>query len=260
MPQLFSTTLINSEYDNYLVLGDIHGNLNGFTKAVQKAKENNAFIISLGDIVDYGSYSAECFQIFKELYNDKHMTMILGNHDIKNLKYFTQERNNDIRVNVKRALKVSIDSFDKYDPALRSEYINVTSQITNGASLKMNNRNYVFIHGAVYPGYWDWISGNKILNSNTHEKKFHANLIKYATFGEVNKENRFREDGYPNRVYDWINDIPDNTTVMFGHDILNKEHPTIMGNAISMDCGSSKGGTLFGAWINNYDEISFEEF
>lgn len=260
MQQLFSTMLINSEYDNYLVLGDIHGNLNGFTKAVQKAKDNNAYIISLGDIVDYGPYSAECFQIFKELYNQNRMIMILGNHDIKNLKYFTQEKNNDIRVNVNSALQASIDSFNKYDDILREEYIDIISQMTNTVTLKMNNKNYVFIHGAIYPGYWDWINGNKILNSNTHEKKFHGNMIKYATYGEVDKENRFNENGYPNRVYNWVNNIPENTTVMFGHDILNKEYPTIMGNAISMDCGSSKGGTLFGAWINNYDEISFEEF
>jgi hypothetical protein len=75
---------------------------------------------------------------------------------------------------------------------------------------------------------------------------YHGNM---AYFGEVDSESPTREDGYPNRIYTWIDSIPANHTVVVGHDPRKTDHPMMVtngvrGRAIFLDTGSSKGGKL----------------
>jgi hypothetical protein len=55
---------------------------------------------------------------------------------------------------------------------------------------------------------------------------------------------------YPNRVYDWVDEMPDENTVYFGHDIMSYNVMTaIKDKAFAMDTGSSKSGKLTGAVV-----------
>lgn len=251
--EFFNTSVHMKADTNILVLGDIHGNYSAFSKAVEKALKNNAHIISLGDIVDYGPESVKCFDLMNGLHNSGNMSMVIGNHDIKVYKYFNQIMEGEIRVKINDALNATIDSMKKLSETKQKDfmnkYIRKIEQLYNVMNVTHGNNHYVFTHGAIHPSYW--FLDSKKFNSESHKKNFYKSLEKYSLYGEIDKENRINEDGYPNRVYNWIHEIPLNYTVFFGHDINSTEYPVVMNRAVSMDCGSSKGGVLFGCWLNN---------
>ena len=98
--------------------------------------------------------------------------------------------------------------------------------------------NTLFTHAAATVGLWT--------NTSHRPNGEHGQL---AYFGQVDREAPTRADGYPNRVYGWIDDIPSGKTVVVGHDIRSTSEPLVVensngGRAIFLDTGSSKGGKL----------------
>jgi diadenosine tetraphosphatase ApaH/serine/threonine PP2A family protein phosphatase len=63
----------------YLVIGDIHGNLEAFKSVLEDARKRGSFekVICLGDIVGYGPEPHECIETLKSLDN----ICVAGNHD-----------------------------------------------------------------------------------------------------------------------------------------------------------------------------------
>jgi putative phosphoesterase len=60
-----------------LLISDIHGNLPAFEKVLQ-AESSFDYLVSIGDVVNYGPWSNECVLLL-ESFNDK--ITIMGNHD-----------------------------------------------------------------------------------------------------------------------------------------------------------------------------------
>ena len=79
-----------------------------------------------------------------------------------------------------------------------------------------------------------------------------TSLMARAIYGETT--NKILPDGYPLRLLNWINHIPENYTLYCGHDCRSTDgRPWIRkgyggGTAIFMDTGASKGGHL--SWID----------
>jgi protein phosphatase len=87
---------------------------------------------------------------------------------------------------------------------------------------------------------------------NINNPRLMGKLEGMALFGEIDTENPKREDGYPNRIYDWVDRIPATKRVMVGHDIRSTILPLFVkgavgGEAYFMDTGSGKGGRLTSA-------------
>lgn len=89
--------------------------------------------------------------------------------------------------------------------------------------------------------------------------------------GETNGE--VYDDGYPVRLYNWIDEVPMGKTVIVGHDKMpiyniNITAPMIVtnkngGRTVFMDTGCGKGGYLSGAVIVNdinFKLVDFKEF
>jgi hypothetical protein len=85
--------------------------------------------------------------------------------------------------------------------------------------------------------------------------------------GETNGERH--PDGYPVRLYSWINDIPAGKTVIVGHDRAPFDYTKLItvplevdskhgGKVIFMDTGGGKGGHVTGAVIVPNKEGKFE--
>ena len=68
---------------------------------------------------------------------------------------------------------------------------------------------------------------------------------------EVSERQPNRGDGYPNRVWSWVDTVPTDHTVVVGHDWLDRVNNCVTlktgaqgGEVYVVDCGSSKGGRL----------------
>lgn len=68
---------------NYLVVGDIHGNLPALEKMLKIEKGNFDCLISHGDVVNYGPWSNDCVRLLDNLPNT---ITLKGNHEENVLK------------------------------------------------------------------------------------------------------------------------------------------------------------------------------
>jgi Calcineurin-like phosphoesterase len=241
--QFFHELEIPTTFSGALVLGDVHGMLDAFNRAMLYATNENLYVISLGDLVDYGPHSKEVIVKSKEVVDQNKMSIILGNHELKAFKYFTQLREGNVRIKVKSSLQATINSFAN-DTKIIDDFLNLHSKMHNVMKFKNN----YFAHGALDP--------------SVIEKKDYTPLgYQMALFGEVDKAKPMREDGFPNRIYSWIDKLPENIKVWVGHDIRSKSAPLFDKNTIWMDTGSGKEGVLHGAILDLNGELKeFKNF
>lgn len=228
---------LNSEhvtkFNGILILGDIHGNINAFDKAIKYASKNSLYILSLGDIVDYGQHSAEVVKMTSVFVNEGLMSVVYGNHERKAQKYFEQKRAGTIRVSVKPSLQSTIDSFEKFTD-IEETFLTLCKKMVN---VFVYNQNW-FTHGAIHPALYE-------------RKEYFPEAYNYALFGEVDHNLPIRSDGFPNRVFNWVKHIPENHRVFVGHDVRSDSYPVIQGNAFFLDTGCSKKGLLSGVVLDN---------
>lgn len=74
-----------NEYDKWFFIGDVHGDFFSLFMFIEKAKAVQNFrICFLGDLVDRGPYSAECFGLLLKTVDEfpNQILWIAGNHDI----------------------------------------------------------------------------------------------------------------------------------------------------------------------------------
>jgi len=245
MPKFFEYLDENKidKFSGILVLGDIHGNIEAFTSAVNLATEQNLYVLSLGDIVDYGLHSKECINLAKSLYDEQRISIILGNHERKYQKFIIQNAEGHVRITIKPPIQATIDSFDN-DKTTINNFMTLYSDMVNIIKYKNN----YFTHGALH---------KDILI----KQEYNPVAYQYALFGEIDPDAPKRESGYPNRVYTWVKNIPTDVRVYVGHDIRDFEKPFEDGSVVFLDTGSSKEGHLSGAILNiNGDLIEYRSF
>lgn len=224
-----------------MVLGDVHGNYTEFKQMIAAAGEQGLNILFLGDIVDYGDNNLAVFDCVYDLVRKGRARMIWGNHERKLVRWVDGEFGRTFKGSVTHGLAMTVKEIvDRI--AKNSAY-----ELQFAARLRMlytNSRqhwvynNWLFTHGAATPAMWD-MKGHSLGG-------YHSNM---AFFGEVDEAQPQREDGYPNRVYNWVDRIPSEKTVVVGHDPRDKTAPFVVtnsegGRAIFLDTGSSKGGKL----------------
>ena len=225
-----------SKFDGALVVGDIHGNWSEFEIVLHQAITENLFIISLGDVVDYGVENVKCFRELNKLILNGQAKMLIGNHEFKLFKYINQSREQNVRVRRQGGILATILDMEKLDPADMVLFEDEFLATYRESCYIMSYKDYYFAHGAIDPMFWDQYQFGKATKS-------------MSMFGQVDNKAPPREDGYPNRRYDWVDYIPSGKTVIVGHDIRDKSRPFHQigrngGKAIFLDTGSSKGGQL----------------
>jgi hypothetical protein len=140
-------------------------------------------------------------------------------------------------------MQASIDSFGD-DTSAVNDFNSLHSNMSNVIKYK----SIYFTHGA---------SQHDIIN--THE--YSPVGYQMALFGEIDANAPKRESGYPNRIYNWVDKIPENIKVYVGHDIRSTDHPVTEKSVTFLDTGCSKDGFLSCAVLNkNGILIEFERF
>jgi hypothetical protein len=117
--------------------------------------------------------------------------------------------------------------------------------------------NWLFVHAASHSDMWD-------ISINIHKE-----IKSRAIYGETTG---LRDSaGMPERIYNWIDDIPSGKTVIVGHDrtaIFNRlmSHPIVVKNDVGgqvffTDTGCGKGGHLSGTILRFSDnDLQFDRF
>lgn len=228
-------------FSDTLVIGDVHGNYSSFLKAVKFADDNNLFVISLGDIVDYGFQSYEVFSYVNMMVATNKMAMVMGNHENKIMRYFS---GNNVIMEDKHM--VTVDSFTINGDPTGSRFLKFIQDIPHIITMD----DHIFVHAGIHKRFWQ-----SDLNS-----KMKKAIVGTALYGQIDRDTPTLDDGFPNRIYDWERYIPDGKTVYIGHDVFSSPVYTVNDNggaSWKIDTGSSKGGYLSGIVIGTQDVIEF---
>lgn len=231
---------VKDSFDGMLVIGDVHSNLTAFERAVAVAKSENYFLLSLGDLVDRGDHPFEVVSAMHSMMLDGRAGFVIGNHDDKFRRYIDGNK-----VQLSMSAKMTLESVGEERMAefLEKYHTIVADPIMSGIFHKFDD--LLFAHAASHPAMWE--------NPTDIGKTARSRALVGETNGKIGN------DGYPVRLYSWVDEIPMGKTVIVGHDhmpITGKpiDVPLTVSNknggkAVFMDTGCGKGGHLSAAVI-----------
>lgn len=203
------------------LVGDIHGCLLELIKALQKVdfdyKED--VLISVGDLVDRGPYSAEVLHLC--MFTIKHFYMVQGNHDNRLLRHLKGNK-----VKITHGLEETIKSLDKFpiEKAVYRDWLEKQPYI-----IKFNESDS-FSSYAVHAGINPTFSMDK-------QKKEDCLYSRY--FG--GKDYFDNENGQ--YWYKSLAEVNKNSIIYFGHEV-HLDKAFVVPNVVALDGGCVFGGEL----------------
>ena len=225
-------------FSGVMAVADVHGMVEALKSAIEWAQTRNLFMVFLGDIVDYGAHPLECVELVYGVVTRGRGIMCMGNHEKKISRWLVQDAANDVRLRVSDGNRVTVEAIQRlrFDERRKFE-----SKFTSLVHLSFHHAiigNTLFVHGAAEPEMFD-----------IRATRLSSKLEGVALYGEVDSDKKFLDNGRPNRVYHWVDRIPQGCQVLVGHDIRSTLLPLQVGGlnggrAVFMDTGSGKGGRL----------------
>lgn len=224
-----------------MVIGDVHGMLEPLKNAYEWASQRGLFCVFLGDVVDYGPNSLECVDYVYDIVTRGRGITLMGNHERKIERWLEQVRHNDVRVRLSEGNKVTTRAIEQLSGDARRKFEVRFRALMGFSRHHLLVGETLFTHGAAEPEMFD-----------IKASRLNGRFETMALFGEVDNTAPPRTDGYPTRIYEWVNRIPAGKRVMVGHDIRSTIKPLVVkgsagGEAYFMDTGSGKGGRLTSA-------------
>jgi hypothetical protein len=227
-------------YQGILVIGDIHGNVPGLLSMMRYARENRLFLLSLGDVVDYHPETLKAADILASAMFRGEAAAVLGNHEKKIFRFVTKDRLDGLFATEKgftgelsEGNEVTVNQLKAMMPEDRFKW--ETKFIGMCALMPHTYRfpRYFFVHGATNTRMLD--ATNFRFDEDSAEESL-------ACYGETTGK---KVNGFPERIYKWVNEVPPRQTVVVGHDCRSETYPLIVsglagGRAIFLDTGSSK--------------------
>jgi hypothetical protein len=222
------------------VVADVHGEADAFRAAIEGALAADLFVLQLGDLTDYGPDSPGVLRLMFRLLDERQGMFLLGNHDHKLRRALTGQA---IKVQP-QGLGVTLAQLEAAEDGAALKARAVAEIARAPAWIRDGGR--VFVHGGFHPGMLhaappEWAGAEKA-----------TGLVTRAIFGQVT--GRMRPDGFPDRVHEWVDRIPEGVLVVCGHDRRSTDgRPFVAegmlgGRCVFLDCGAGKGGHL--AWMD----------
>jgi hypothetical protein len=232
-PFAVSPHLLSRGFTHVRFIGDVHGNLKGFEKALDAPE--STFIFSMGDILDYGVDTLKTTEMMYDIAMSGRGIMIRGNHERKIFNFVTQERKDGFRGRLSSGNEITANQLKALGNKRRRNWEDkFLGLMRMSPDVIQFGKRWMFAHGAVHEKMWNnlprqWFAKNSKLEA-------------YAMFGETT--GKF-VDGFPERLYDWVDVLGPGQIAMVGHAVLSTEAPVEMngkngGKAIFLDTGSSK--------------------
>ncbi|MEO1199632.1 MAG: metallophosphoesterase [Pseudomonadota bacterium] len=231
-----------------LVISDIHGQRAAAEEALRLGDAEGRRIILLGDLVDRGPDSAGTLAMILPRVLAGEITWIRGNHDDK-LGRALQGHN----VQTTHGLAETLNEIARFPKS---------SQLKRDILLGLDRTHhwfriggYLFVHGAFVPDMLTWFD-----EQDAPSRKAWSHARSHALYGQTT--GRKLPSGYPERIYNWVDQVPERLTVVVGHDVRDTGHPVTMtgnkgGRVIFLDTGAGKGGVLTAMRL---DEETIEQF
>jgi len=229
-----------------LAVGDVHGNFGAMERAVELAETQDLGIVWLGDVVDYGQANLRCLHLAYDTVRTGRASMIWGNHERKIDRWITSDWGVTYRGRLSDANQMTINEIQSLASARRDRFEAAWVALRSWSWQHYVVGYSLFTHGAALPEMWD-----------RTDRRLPGEAGNQAFFGEVDNRDPTRADGYPNRIWEWVNHVPAGRTVVVGHDWLDRVTNSVTvksnsqgGRVLVADCGSSKGGRLGAVEIN----------
>ncbi len=232
-------------HKGYIVIGDVHNESNLLGHAIDYALLNELRMVFVGDLVDYGPGATATIHMAHSLLKNHNAIFVEGNHDNKIHRYLL---GNDVTISHGMVSTIEALKDDEVAKKFVDIYENMLPLLVIGDTH--------ITHGAFTSTYW-----SKERNEKAHNR---ARL-----YGEIDKSKPFVEwngQQYPARTYAWVDAIPNNKTVIVGHDrspfeeipafesninqIVSKTNEQ-GGTVYFTDTGAGKGGFVSGVVLNN---------
>lgn len=241
---------VRDNFKGMLVIGDIHADYRLFLRAAEYAHDHELFLMSLGDLVDRGPNPFQTVQLMSLLIAQGKGGFTIGNHDNKFGRLY-----HGAKVILSRDSKKTLEDVGDRQNEFLSMYVGIIENPVYSGFYHIFD-NIILVHAASHPAMWD----NLVKFDKTAESR--------SIYGETTGETH--SDGYPVRLYNWIDEIPKDKTVLVGHDrmpIFNKAIYMPMkrinnnnGCAIFIDTGCGKGGFLTAAVICHDKEFKIKDY
>ncbi|MGK7862672.1 metallophosphoesterase [Falsiroseomonas sp. E2-1-a4] len=222
------------------VVADVHGDAEAFIHAIEGALAADMFVLQLGDLTDHGPDSPEVLRRIFALIDRGQGLFLLGNHDHKLRRALTGTQLRIQAEGLGRTL-TQLDAAPDGD-VLKARAVEEIGR----APAWIRDGGRIFVHGGYHPGMLHSAPPPEAGSQKAQ------GLVTRALFGQVT--GRMRQDGFPDRVHDWVDKIPADVTVVCGHDRRSMDgRPFVVdgalgGRCVFLDCGAGKGGHL--AWID----------
>lgn len=236
-------------FDGIRWIGDIHGDAN-VRSIVAEARDKNYAIGLIGDLTDQNADanddnndSADVVRLLIELDAQGVVLLSPGNHCNKLLRYLTKWREgngDEAKFQLKHGLAQTLEEIMAASD--RDHLIDGFIRIVSASYVWNRLGDHVFVHGGGSSRMFTMDSPTMAVGLK--DRKL-SGLFSRAMYGET--DGTFTEDGFPTRLYNWIDRIPEGKTVVMGHD----KKPDIMwidgelgGRVFFIDTGAGKGGKL----------------
>lgn len=229
---------VKNKFNGMLVFGDTHGDYNLFEKAYNFAKSENFFFMSMGDLVDRGRQPFEVVKAMYEIVHSGRGGLVIGNHDDKFRRYI-----DGAKVSFSKDAKQTLDDVgpDRMEDFLKMYATIIDDKMFSSYFHKFDD--FTLVHAACHWRMWE---PNYVIGK-TEKSRF--------IVGETNGQKY--DDGYPVRLYNWVEEVPMWKTIIVGHDKMPIHNIDITepmtvsnkngGKVIFLDTGCGKGGFLSGA-------------
>lgn len=230
--------LKNSGFVGITTIGDVHGMTDDFVRHVDAAQAKNNVIVQLGDIVDYGPDSVGCVDLMYRLVVNGEAIFIMGNHERKLEKYLQQVKEGKVRIQLAGGILKTVEQLNRLGDTKREIFEYKFATLMNHARHHVRINDNLFIHASATRRMWDTVT-NRLGGFDENR----------AVFGEVDQNSPRDENGYPRRLYNWVDEIPNGHAAYVGHAYLDLHNPVtkvgkLGGKAVFVDTGSGKEGTL----------------
>jgi protein phosphatase len=246
-------TLYDNDFDSIRVIADVHGNINGLNSIIDQAHQagtyDTTFFLFLGDVTDYGPESWQVVDLVNSMVSNGNAIMVRGNHDKKMHRYIEQTlvKGGEFTGNVTYGMDISTNQLKAMMPkqAMRHQmnFMSLVEQSPDWIELG----DWMFAHAAI-----DYkMFGNTLFRAHRGSK-----IETMAIYGET--DGTTTEKGFPNRTYNWIDEMPDRKNAVLGHQILSVEAPVMRrtptgGDVVFLDTGSSKAVDEIDGFLSYWD-------
>lgn len=210
------------------IVGDVHGD----SRAFSIAAETDRFLVQLGDLVDDGPDTQGALQVMFRVIDEKRGLFLLGNHDFKLARALRGDAIHGVST-----LKTLAELPDSMRERTQAEIMAAPIWLRTGQSF--------FVHGGFHPAMLTQ-------PASPFPPGRPDPLWARALYGQTN--GRVTGAGRPERLLNWVDEIPQGLTLYAGHDQRSADgRPYIRqgrlgGTAVFMDTGAGKGGHL--SWVD----------